>query len=77
MADEIARQHGIFNDTDTENGKGTLLANKKKAFQNMLEMREQSTYARDFDYKKVLEGAVNEKYYFTKGGYSICGFYAD
>lgn len=29
----------------------------------MLEMREQSTYPRDFDYKKVLEGAVNEKYY--------------
>lgn len=64
MADEIARQHGIFNDTDTENGKATLLANKKKAFQDMLEMREQSTYPRDFDYKKVLEEAVNEKYNF-------------
>lgn len=65
MADEIARQHGIFNDTDAENEKGVLLAKKKKAFQNMLEMRAQSTYPKDFDYRKVLEEAVNEKYNFT------------
>ena len=53
MADEIARQHGIFTDTSGE---------KKKAFESMLSMREQSTYPKDFDYKKVMEEAVNEKY---------------
>ena len=37
---------------------GALLADKKKAFQNMLEMREQSMYPKDFDYKKVMEGNV-------------------
>lgn len=64
MADEIARQHGIFTDMDAEKEKSALLANKKIAFQNMLEMREQSTYPKDFDYKKVMEEAVNEKYNF-------------
>lgn len=57
MADEIARQHGILADGNIEK--------KKKAFQNMLKLREQSTYPRDFDYKKVMEEAVNEKYNFT------------
>lgn len=56
MADEIARQHGILNVTDSEK--------KIKAFQNMVEMREQSTYPKDFDYRKVVEEAVNEKYNF-------------
>lgn len=64
MADEIARQHGIFTSTDTAKEKKELLPNKKKAFQNMLKMREQSTYPKDFDYKKVMEEAVNEKYNF-------------
>lgn len=62
MVDEVARQHGIFTDVDTENN--ALLANKKKAFQNMLKMREQSTYPKDFDCKKVMEEAVNAKYNF-------------
>lgn len=57
MADEIARQHGIFPDADIEK--------KKKAFQNMLELREQAEYPKDFDYRKVMEEAVNEKYNFT------------
>lgn len=55
MADEIARQQGILFDTDSEKETGALLDNKKKAFQNMLEMREQSMYPKDFDYKKVME----------------------
>lgn len=64
MADEIARQHGIFFDIDTENEKSDWLENRKKVFQNMMEMREQSAYPKDFDYKKVMEEAVNEKYNF-------------
>lgn len=63
MADEIARQHGILIDTDTPKGKNTLMENKKKAFQNMLEMREQSAYPKDFDYRKVMEEALDEKYH--------------
>lgn len=64
MADEIARQHGILTDTGTEKEKSALLSKKKAAFQNMLEMREQSTYPKDFDYKEAMEEAVNEKYNF-------------
>ncbi len=64
IADEIARQQGIFADTDSEKETSALLANKKKAFQNMLEMREQSMYPKDFDYKKVMEEAIDEKYNF-------------
>lgn len=65
MADEIARQHGILIETDTDKEKSSLLLKKKKAFQNLLEMREQSTFPEDFDYKKAREEAVNEKYNFT------------
>ena len=64
MENEIARQRGIFDDTDAEKETSVLLANKKKAFQNMLEMREQSTYPKDFDYKKMMEEAIDEKYNF-------------
>lgn len=64
MADEIARQHGILIDTDTEKEKKALLENKKKAFQSMLEMREQSAYPKDFDYRKVMDEALDEKYHF-------------
>lgn len=32
MADEIARQHGIFNDTDTENGKARYWQIRKRHF---------------------------------------------
>lgn len=64
IADEIARQQGIFDDTDSEKETSVLLANKKKAFQNMLEMREQSMYPKDFDYKKVMGEAIDEKYNF-------------
>ncbi len=64
IADEIARQQGIFADTDSEKETSASLANKKKAFQNMLEMREQSMYPKDFDYKKVMEEAIDEKYNF-------------
>ena len=63
VADEIARQHGILIDTDKE--ESSLLLKKKKAFQNLLEMREQSTFPEDFDYKKAREEAVHEKYNFT------------
>lgn len=64
MADEIARQHGIFFETNTEIENHASLLQKKKAFQNMLELREQASYPADFDYKKVLEEAINEKYNF-------------
>jgi len=64
MADEIARQHGIFFDIDAESEKSDWLENRRKVFQNMMEMREQSAYPKDFDYKKVMEEAVNEKYNF-------------
>ena len=55
IVDEIARQHGIIMDTEP------LLTNKKKAFEKMLELREQSIYPKDFNYKKVLEDALDEK----------------
>lgn len=58
IADEIARQHGIIEDEDVE------IEKKKKAFERMLEMREKSTYPKDFDYKKVMEEAINEKFGF-------------
>lgn len=48
-------QQGILFDMDSEKETSVLLANKKKAFQNMLEMREQSMYPKDFDHKKVME----------------------
>lgn len=51
MADEIARQHGISNETDVQMEKNIVLPHKQKAFQNMLEMREQSAYPKDFDYE--------------------------
>ena len=57
IVDEIARQHGIIMDTEP------LLTNKKKAFEKMLEVREQSIYPKDFNYKKVLEDALDEKYH--------------
>ena len=57
IVDEIARQHGIIMDTEP------LLTNKKKAFENMLELRVQSIYPKDFNYKKVLEDALDEKYH--------------
>lgn len=37
---------------------------QQEAFQNMLEMREQSAYPKDFDYRKVMEEALDEKYHF-------------
>lgn len=64
IADEIARQHGILTDTDTEKEKNALLENKKKAFQNMPKRREQSAYPKDFDYRKMMEEALDEKYHF-------------
>jgi hypothetical protein len=62
MADEIARQHGIFYETGDNMEENMLLARKRKAFENMLEMREQSIYPENFDYKKLMEEAVSEKY---------------
>lgn len=61
MADEIARQHGISTEMNTAE-KNRFMTRRKKAFHNMLEMREHSSYPKDFDYKKVIEEAVNEKY---------------
>ena len=60
----MTMQQGTFADTDSGKETSALLANKKKAFQNMLEMREQSMYPKDFDYKKVMEEAIDEKYNF-------------
>lgn len=48
MADEIARQHGILFEPDGEINE-YVLTRKKKAFQNMLEMRNNSAYPKDFD----------------------------
>lgn len=59
MADEIARQHGISSEANVEVKKNMTLTRKKKAFQNMLEMREQSAYPKDFDYKKGMEEAIH------------------
>jgi len=64
MADEIARQYGISTETDAQMEKNTSLKRKKEAFQNMLEMREQSIYPKDFDYKKLMEEVIDEKYNF-------------
>lgn len=65
MADEIARQQGVSIGEDAEKEKDASLARRKKAFQNMLEMREELTYPKDFNYKKVVEEAIDEKYNFT------------
>ena len=65
MADEIARQQGVSIEADAEKEKDVSLIRRKKAFQNMLEMREELTYPKDFSYKKVVEEAINEKYNFT------------
>lgn len=62
MADEIARQQGISSRADDEMKKNASLEHKKRAFQHMLEMREQSAYPKDFDYKKVIEDVIDEKY---------------
>lgn len=64
MADEIARQNGILTEADVQMDKKVSLTHKQKAFQNMLEMREQSTYPKDFDYKKLVKEEINEKYNF-------------
>ena len=40
-------------------------ARKKKAFQDMLDMKKQSAYPKDFDYKKVMEEALHEKFSYT------------
>lgn len=61
-ADEIARQHGISAEAKNETEQKASIACKKKAFQNMLEMREQSTYPKNFDYRKLMESAIDEKY---------------
>ncbi len=71
MADEIARQHNISLEEKVEVEKdmsiemNISMTRKQRAFQDMLEMREKSTYPKDFDYKKVLEKAINEKYDFV------------
>lgn len=62
MADEIARQQGISSRADDEMKKNASLERKKRVFQHMLEMREQSAYPKDFDYKKVIEDVIDEKY---------------
>ncbi len=59
MADEIA---GISAEAKNETEQKASIACKKKAFQNMLEMREQSTYPKNFDYRKLMESAIDEKY---------------
>lgn len=55
LADEIARQSSFLSCMDAER------ARKKKAFQDMLDMKKQSAYPKDFDYKKVMEEACNTK----------------
>ena len=62
IADEIARQYGILSQNEDEAQKNALLERKKTAFQNMIKTRENSLYPRNFDYKKVMEEAINEKY---------------
>lgn len=37
---------------------------QQEAFKNMLEMREQSAYPKDFDYRKVMGEALDKKYHF-------------
>lgn len=64
MADEIARQHGILSNTDAGPERNASTTCKEKAFQKMLELREQSAYPKNFDYKKVMEEMVNETYNF-------------
>lgn len=53
---------GAIHEVKLDDEKRMILARKKRAFQNMLMMRESSDYPRDFDYKKVMEEAMNEKY---------------
>ncbi len=60
MADEIARQYSVSSKKNDGTEKDVLLERKKAAFQNMLKMREESTYPGDFDYKKIMEEALNE-----------------
>ncbi len=68
MADEIARQKGIAAG-DSSSIEGNIDSNedlkrKQKAFQEMLEMRKNLNFPKNFDYKKVMEEAVCEKYGF-------------
>ena len=65
MADEIARQQGISIEADAKKEKDVPMTRRKKAFQNMLEMREGLACPKDFVYKKVVEEAIDEKYNFT------------
>ena len=71
MADELARQNNIYLEgnaaieKDMPMDTSTSMTRKQKAFQDMLEMREKSTYPKDFDYKKVVEKAINEKHGFA------------
>ena len=59
LADAIERQENFSQCADMEASK------KKKAYQDMLDMKNKSTYPRDFDYKKVREEAINEKFGYT------------
>lgn len=59
LADEIARQEKTAQYADIERER------KKKAYQDMLQMKEQSSYPKDFDYKKIMEEAMNERFGYT------------
>lgn len=65
MADEIARQHGISEESQNETEPKASMTRKKTAFQNMLKLREQSTYPENVDYKDIMERTINEKYNLT------------
>jgi|GEM_PF-4168418 len=60
LVDEIASQSGVYHETIVKKEDEEFLQSKKRAFQNMLEMREQSSYLKDLDYKKVMEEVIAE-----------------
>lgn len=65
LVDEIARQNKITVPEKEDIDNNMSLTRQKKAYQEMLEMKKKSTYPKDFDYKKAMEEAVNEKYHFV------------
>ena len=56
LADEISRKNSVQMSDDD------VIEENRKIYQEMLEMKKKSKYPKNFDYKKVMEEAVNEKY---------------
>ena len=59
IVDEMLKRK---NETVADADKGKSREIKQKAFQTILELREQSSFPPDFDYDEVLDEALTKKY---------------